>query len=91
MIGNWKKFSSASDNRRRIQAGAGGESESSADRFAGGARGSDSAFKEDTARMLLDDARVLDGDRPSDALEFSKRLARIVERGLRRSTAEGSD
>jgi molecular chaperone HtpG len=51
----------------------------------------DSEFKEDTARMLLDDARVLDGDRPSDALEFSKRLARIVERGLRRSTAEGSD
>ncbi|MCE3256450.1 MAG: Heat shock protein Hsp90 [Nitrobacter vulgaris] len=51
----------------------------------------DGEFKEDTARMLLDDARVLDGDRPSDALEFSKRLARIVERGLRRSTAEGSD
>ena len=47
----------------------------------------DRAFKEDTARMLLDDARVLDGDRPSDALEFSRRLARIVERGLRGSTA----
>jgi molecular chaperone HtpG len=46
---------------------------------------SDRAFKEDTARMLLDDARVLDGDRPSDALEFSRRLARIVERGLRGS------
>ena len=45
----------------------------------------DGEFKEDTARMLLDDARVLDGDRPSDALEFSKRLARIVERGMRRS------
>jgi molecular chaperone HtpG len=45
----------------------------------------DRAFKEDTARMLLDDARVLDGDRPGDALEFSKRLARIVERGLRGS------
>jgi molecular chaperone HtpG len=47
----------------------------------------DGAFKEDAARMLLDDARVLDGDRPSDALEFSKRLARLVERGLRGSTA----
>jgi molecular chaperone HtpG len=47
----------------------------------------DRAFKEDTARMLLDDARVLDGDRPSDALEFSRRLARIVERGLRGSAA----
>jgi molecular chaperone HtpG len=46
---------------------------------------SDRAFKEDMARMLLDDARVLDGDRPSDALEFSRRLARIVERGLRGS------
>jgi molecular chaperone HtpG len=48
---------------------------------------SDGAFKEDAARMLLDDARVLDGDRPSDALEFSRRLARLVERGLRSPTA----
>lgn len=51
----------------------------------------DREFKEDAARMLLDDARVLDGDRPSDALEFSRRLARLVERGLRRSTAGGGD
>ncbi|WP_416193316.1 molecular chaperone HtpG [Nitrobacter sp. TKz-YC01] len=51
----------------------------------------DREFREDAARMLLDDARVLDGDRPSDALEFSRRLARLVERGLRRSTAGGGD
>lgn len=51
----------------------------------------DREFKEDAARMLLDDARVLDGDRPSDALEFSRRLTRLVERGLRRSTAGGGD
>lgn len=51
----------------------------------------DREFKEDAARMLLDDARVLDGDRPSDALEFSRRLARLVERGLRRSTVGGGD
>lgn len=51
----------------------------------------DREFKEDAARMLLDDARVLDGDHPSDALEFSRRLARLVERGLRRSTVGGGD
>ena len=51
----------------------------------------DREFKEDAARMLLDDARVLDGDRPSDALEFSRRLIRLVERGLRRSSAGGGD
>lgn len=51
----------------------------------------DRAFKEDAARMLLDDARVLDGDRPSDALAFSRRLARLVERGLRRPAAGGGD
>jgi molecular chaperone HtpG len=37
--------------------------------------------------MLLDDARVLDGDRPSDALEFSRRLIRLVERSVRGSSA----
>ncbi|GAB1717435.1 MAG: heat shock protein Hsp90 [Nitrobacter sp.] len=47
----------------------------------------DRAFKEDAARMLLDDARVLDGDRPGDALEFSRRLVRLVERSLRGSSA----
>ena len=43
----------------------------------------DRAFKEDAAHMLFEEARVLDGERPSDALDFSKRLSRIISRGLR--------
>ena len=31
-----------------------------------------------------DEARVLDGDRPSDAKSFSDRLARLITRGLRK-------
>ena len=44
----------------------------------------DPAVKQDTAHLLLDDARVLDGDRPADARLFSERLARILSRGLGR-------
>jgi molecular chaperone HtpG len=44
----------------------------------------DDAFKEDAAYLLLDEARVLDGERPADARSFSERLARVLERGLRR-------
>ena len=40
------------------------------------------AFKEDAARLLFDEARVLDGDRPTDARTFSERLARVLRRGL---------
>ena len=43
----------------------------------------DRAFKEDAAHMLFEEARVLDGERPSDALDFSRRLGRIISRGLR--------
>ncbi len=43
----------------------------------------DRAFKEDAAHMLLDEARMLDGERPADAMEFSKRLARVMGRALR--------
>ncbi len=43
----------------------------------------DRAFKEDAAHMLLDEARTLDGERPADAVEFSKRLARVLGRALR--------
>lgn len=43
----------------------------------------DRAFKEDAAHMLFAEARVLDGERPSDALDFSKRLGPIIIRGLR--------
>jgi molecular chaperone HtpG len=41
------------------------------------------SFKEDAAHLLLDEARVLDGDRPTDARTFSERLNRIFKRGLR--------
>jgi molecular chaperone HtpG len=43
----------------------------------------DNAFKEDAAHLLYDEARVLDGDRPTDAKAFSARLARLISRGLR--------
>jgi molecular chaperone HtpG len=44
-------------------------------------------FKEDAARLLFDEARVLDGDRPSDPRTFSERLARVLTRGLRKQDA----
>jgi molecular chaperone HtpG len=50
----------------------------------------DGAFKEDAVHMLLEEARVLEGERPTDALEFSKRLDRIIGRGLRNSAPSGS-
>ena len=42
------------------------------------------SFKEDAAHLLYDEARVLDGERPSDAKSFSDRLARLLTRGLRK-------
>jgi molecular chaperone HtpG len=47
----------------------------------------DSAFKEDAAHLLFDEARLLDGDKPGDAKLFSDRLARVLERGLRRASS----
>ena len=44
---------------------------------------SDRAFKEDAAHLLFDEARVLDGERPTDARLFSDRLGRVLGRGLR--------
>ena len=40
------------------------------------------SFKEDAAHLLFDEARVLDGEPPSDAKRFSDRLARLITRGL---------
>jgi molecular chaperone HtpG len=40
-------------------------------------------FKKDAAHLLFDEARVLDGERPSDAHSFSDRLARLIGRALR--------
>ena len=39
-------------------------------------------FREDAAFMLLDEARILDGDKPVDAKAFSQRLARLMSRGI---------
>ena len=43
------------------------------------------SFKEDAAHLLFDEARVLDGEAPSDAKSFSNRLARLLTRGLRKN------
>ena len=40
--------------------------------------GNERALKEDAAHLLLDEARVLEGDRPADAKLFSDRLARVL-------------
>jgi molecular chaperone HtpG len=39
-------------------------------------------LKEDVAHLLLDEARVLEGDRPLNAKQFCDRLARLMRRGL---------
>jgi molecular chaperone HtpG len=41
------------------------------------------AFKEDAAHLLFDEARLLEGERPTNAKLFSDRLARVLERGAR--------
>jgi molecular chaperone HtpG len=43
------------------------------------------ALKEDAAHLLLDEARMLEGDRPADARLFSERLARVLEKCAGRS------
>jgi molecular chaperone HtpG len=35
------------------------------------------ALREDAAHLLLDEARILDGELPADAKAFSERLARV--------------
>jgi hypothetical protein len=42
----------------------------------------DLAFKQDAAHLLLDEARILDGNRPADARMFSDRMARVLRRSL---------
>ncbi|NLS04030.1 molecular chaperone HtpG [Rhizobium sp. P32RR-XVIII] len=42
----------------------------------------DSSLREDAAFLLLDQARVLDGDKPIDPRAFAERLARLMERAL---------
>ena len=43
----------------------------------------EAAFREDAARLLLDEAQILDGDKPVDAKAFSGRLGRLIARGLK--------
>jgi molecular chaperone HtpG len=42
----------------------------------------DRAFKQDTAHLLFDEARLLDGEQPADARIFCDRLARLMRRSL---------
>ena len=40
------------------------------------------ALREDAAHLLLDEARILDGELPADPRAFSQRLARVMQRGV---------
>ncbi|PTM39799.1 molecular chaperone HtpG [Bosea sp. 124] len=42
----------------------------------------DDAMRDDLAHLLLDEARILDGERPSHAKSFSERLARLIAKAL---------
>ncbi|MGE7370589.1 molecular chaperone HtpG [Neorhizobium sp. NPDC001467] len=46
------------------------------------ARTADQALREDAVLLLLDQARILDGDRPQEPRAFADRLQRIFERAL---------
>ncbi len=49
-----------------------------------GLGGEQRILKEDAAHLLLDEARVLEGDRPADPRSFSERLARVLEKSAGR-------
>lgn len=49
---------------------------------AGLARVKDETVRADVAHLLLDTARVLDGERPADPSGFAERLGRLVSRNL---------
>ncbi|MGH6673794.1 MAG: molecular chaperone HtpG [Xanthobacteraceae bacterium] len=49
----------------------------------------DRSLKEDAAHLLLDEARVLEGERPADARLFSERLGRVLIRGSRGASVSG--
>ena len=44
--------------------------------------GEQRTLKEDAVHLLLDEARVLEGDRPADPRSFSERLARVLEKSV---------
>ncbi|MDK1491857.1 molecular chaperone HtpG [Sinorhizobium sp. 7-81] len=43
----------------------------------------DGVFREDAVKLLLDQARVLDGDKPEDPRAFAERLSRVFSRALK--------
>ena len=45
--------------------------------------GGDLAFRQDVVHLLYDEARVLDGDKPTDPKAFSERMARVIARSIR--------
>ena len=47
------------------------------------ASGGSEEFRTDAVQLLLDQARVLDGDKPQDPRAFAERLSRLFERALR--------
>ena len=47
-----------------------------------GLGGKQVSLKEDAVHLLLDEARVLEGDRPADPRSFSERLARVLEKSV---------
>ncbi|GGF77982.1 chaperone protein HtpG [Azorhizobium oxalatiphilum] len=47
-----------------------------------GPAASDIAFRADAARLLFDQARVLDGEQPVDPAAFADRLMRVMQRGI---------
>ncbi|MGO7205359.1 molecular chaperone HtpG, partial [Rhizobium ruizarguesonis] len=42
----------------------------------------DALYQEDAAFLLLDQARILDGDRPANPRRFAERLARVFQRSV---------
>jgi len=44
---------------------------------------SDDALRNDAAWLLLDEARILDGDKPANPRQFAERLSRLFERALK--------
>jgi molecular chaperone HtpG len=42
-------------------------------------------LREDAARLLLDEARILDGELPADAKAFAERLVRVMHRAVPRA------
>ncbi|SIR28433.1 molecular chaperone HtpG [Rhizobium sp. RU20A] len=47
------------------------------------ARPDDQGLKTDAAHLLLDQARILDGDKPADPKAFAERLSRLFDRALK--------